>query len=337
MEETLANQLPLFTDYAQFSVANAIVLEQFRRRETVHAYLLSGAKGLGKATFAKVLACALFCTEKDKPCGHCLGCQSVLRGQNPDVFWIEPEGGKQMGVERVRDVIETISQHAFGTGSRMVIIEPVEKLTPQAQNCLLKSLEEPVSDVVFLLLAHEMTALLGTIASRCARLKLTPWPDPALESTLKKLGYAPEEIQRVLPVASGNIGQAKALLSQTEDQNDTNLFLQKALGIATDADVVSISTGMKEDREGAERYLHVLEQAVHQALLVRTGQLDAAVLRDSPSAWQTAVPKAPPESLLRLMRAIFEARRRRNGQVNWQSTIDQLMMKILEERRKWQQ
>lgn len=337
MDETAAQELPIWMDYAKLNMSSAIALEQFKLRKTVHAYLITGAEGLGKATFAKVLVCAFFCASEKKPCGVCTDCKRILHDNSPDVITVRPEGTKQIGVEKVREVIETIAQHAFSESHRVVVIEPAEKLTPQAQNCLLKSLEEPVANVIFLLLTNELTALLGTIASRCVHVKLTPWPDEAIRFTLEKHGYDAVSIQNALPIASGNIGQALTLVSEKEPNDEMRAFLQKALSIKNDSDVVSISTSIKEDREGAGRYLNVLEQAIHQALLIRTGQLDATALRDKPPEWAKNVMRAPVESLTELMRAVFEAKRLRASQVNWQSTIDHLMMKILEEQRKWQQ
>ena len=320
------------------SASSQVALEQFRKRQPVHAYLLSGAQGLGKESFAKVLVCALFCTaEGQKPCGVCGACKSILHEQNPDVFLITPEKNRQIGVEKVREVIEAISQYAFGAGYRVVVIKPVEKLTPQAQNCLLKSLEEPASNVVFLLLAHEMTALLGTIASRCARVKLMPWPDGQMQAALEAQGYNQAEILRTLPAAAGNIGQALEMLEEKDQAQEVQAFLEQALALKSDADVVRASTAMKDGKENAEQCLRALEQAIHQTLLVRTGQLSSASLVGFPMEWQKAADSATVEGLTDLLKAIFEARRLRARQVNWQSNIDHLMIKILEEQRKWQQ
>lgn len=127
----------------------------------------------------------------EKPCGVCEGCRRVWDGNEPDVISLFSDDGKQIGVDRVRDVIRAVGQHSFGTGYRVVLIEPVEKMTPQAQNCLLKSLEEPLARVVFLLMTHELTATLGTIASRCARIKMRPWPDELMTETLTRMGAIP--------------------------------------------------------------------------------------------------------------------------------------------------
>lgn len=335
MDQTAS--LPAWMDFASLGAGCGIVLDQFRRRETVHAYLLTGARGLGKATFAKALVCALFCSAGQKPCGVCEGCKQVLKGTNPDVIWLVPEGDKQIGVERVREVIDAISQHAFGAGYRVVLIEPVEKLTPQAQNCLLKSLEEPVSNVVFLLMAHELTALLGTIASRCARVALTPWPDEVMRAALEKLGYGPEMIRRALPLAGGNIGQALQLLEGNQRDRELEAWVEKILSASGDGEIASISTGLKDDREGALALLGALEQALHLALLVKTGRLGPEALDAYPKTWRESVAAAPVQGLTGLMHGIAQARRLRASQVNWQSTLDHLMMRLLEERIKWRQ
>ncbi len=323
--------------YERLNAGLNVVLNQFRKRETVHAYLLTGARGLGKRTFAMVLASALFCTSEHKPCGRCIACRRVLDGNDPDVLCLFSDDGKQIGVDRVREIIQKTSQHSFGDGYRVVLIEPVEKMTQQAQNCLLKSLEEPIANVVFLLMTHELSATLGTIASRCARVKLAPWPDDVLMDTLTHLGYARERAEDVLPRCGGNIGQALAMLDAAKQDDDAQAFVRNALSITTDAAAVALSTKLKEDREGAERYLNALEQAIHAAILVRTGRLEPKALTGYPEIWQRAAVHAPVSELNALLSAVFETRRRKAGQVNWQSNIDHLMIGLLEEQSKWQQ
>ena len=324
-------------EYERLNAGLKAVLHQFRTGETVHAYLLTGASGLGKRTFANVLTSALFCTSARKPCGVCEGCKRVWDGNEPDVVSLFADDGKQIGVDKVRDVVKTVSQHSFGAGYRVVLIEPVEKLTAQAQNCLLKSLEEPVARVVFLLMTHELTATLGTIASRCVRVKLTPWPDDALEAALLKRGYERERVVAVTGMCGGNIGEALRLLDAGGSAGAANAFVSSALSLKGDAAVLEVSTGMKENREEGERYLAALEQAIHQTLLVKAGLLPSAALSQCPDVWRRNAPEASVESLNRLLDAVFQARRLRSAQVNWQSAVDHLMMTLLEEEQKWQQ
>jgi hypothetical protein len=193
-------------------------------------------------------------------------------------------------------VIQKTNQHAFGDGWRVVLIEPVEKMTPQAQNALLKSLEEPVAQVVFLLMTHELTATLGTIASRCVRVKLSPWPDEQLKAALLQAGYPMDRVEAVLPRSAGNIGQALDLLRDGGD-GGAQEFVTAALSVSTDAEA----------------------------------------LKAYPALWRTAAERAPVSELNALLTAVMNAKRLKAGQVNWQSNIDRLMMRLLEEHTKWRQ
>lgn len=323
--------------YEQLNAGIGVVKQQFSRQEPVHAYLLTGARGIGKRTLAKVLASALFCVSENKPCGCCAACKRVADGNEPDVLTLFSDDGSKIKIDAVREIIQKVSQHAFGSGYRVVLIEPVENMTQEAQNCLLKSLEEPIANVVFLLMTHELTATLGTIASRCIRVKLTPWPDNALGSTLARLGYPDASVNSVLSRCGGNIGMALDMLDETKLDNEAQQFAMDALAITNDAAAVSLSTKLKEDKGGADAYLTAIETAIHQALMVRTGQLDASFLASYPVHWQKAAAQAPVSEINALLSAVFETRRRKAGQVNWQSNIDHLMIRLLEEHTKWQQ
>ena len=166
---------------------------------------------------------------------------------------------------------------------------------------------------------------------------MTPWPDDILHETLLRSGYPSDRIASILPRCGGNIGTALELLDENRLDSEAQAFVSEALSISSDANAVSLSTRMKESRDGAEACLSALETAIHQAILVRVGQLDSAAMNTYPPLWQKAAQAAPVSDLNALLTAVFETRRRKAGQVNWQSNIDHLLMTLLEEHTKWQQ
>ena len=327
----------LQTDYARLDPKYAAMLSQFRHKTPVHAYLLTGAAGIGKMTYARFCASALYCEadEGERPCGVCPGCLRMASDQNPDVTALVGDGGS-LKVDDVRQVLDAISQFSFGSGYRVVLIEPVEKLTKEAQNCLLKSLEEPPSQVVFLLMSHDASAVLPTIVSRCLRVPMRPWTDERIIEALTKRGCPREDALQAALLAGGNIGSALQHLKNQSEDAAAHSFAMEALGIASDAAAVRLSTRLKEDKAGASAYLDALEGAISTAIRVCVGQLPEGVLASYPAAWRGEAVHHRLDSLLRLITAVEQTKKERAGQVNWQANIDLLMMKILEEIKQWQ-
>ncbi len=302
----------------------------------MHAYLLSGARGVGKLTLATRLLCALHCEQRPEPCLQCEACKRVLAHNDPDITWLlSPD--KSIGVDSVREVLDRTAQHAFGTGCHAVVVEPAEAMTAQAQNALLKSLEEPQANVVFLLLSHEPSMLLPTIRSRCSQIKLTAWTDERLTETLRQMGYPQERIRAAAASAGGNIGQALELLEPSEQDQKTHEWVMAALSVQCDADAVRLSTQLKDDRDGSQRFLLQLERELRRALLAASGCADSSSILDLPAAFRKAARVRDAGGITRLLQASFAARKARTGQVNWQSTVDRLMLQILEESTQWRQ
>jgi len=127
------------------------------------------------------------------------------------------------------------------------------------------------------------------------------------------------------------------LISGGDDDEETKSFVHAALSLHSDASAVAVSTRLKDAREKSDQLLDALERAIHQTLLWKTGMVDANALNAFPESWQRIGEKITLKSLNTMLEAIFEARRLRLGQVNWQSTVDQLMIKLLEEQSVWQQ
>jgi DNA polymerase-3 subunit delta' len=133
-----------------------------------HALLLAGPRYLGKRAFAVATAAYLLCRDPaEGACGHCDNCQLVAAGTHPDLRILEPEESKLILVDQVRSLIDWANQTAQRAGYKVVIVQPAERMNVNSANALLKCLEEPPKDTVFILISDLPGRLLPTIRSRC--------------------------------------------------------------------------------------------------------------------------------------------------------------------------
>ena len=163
-------QAPVLSDFGGQGALYDGLIRTLDEGTYVHAYLISGTLGMGKRTLARLIAQHLLCTQENKPCGYCPACIQVREGNHPDVITITPgkpispevkAGMAGIPVDEIRHMISIVGQHTFVGGRRVVIIERAEKMNPPAQNALLKTLEEPLADTVFLLLSECLMLLRG--------------------------------------------------------------------------------------------------------------------------------------------------------------------------------
>lgn len=180
-----------------------------------HCYLITGPQGSGKHTLARLLAAAILCQGRDKPCGVCHPCRKVLEGGHPDfITWEDPDH-QRIPVKLIR---ETFRPDVFikPNESEHKIYMISQELGLEGQNALLTILEEPPAYAVFLLLADNPEKLLPTVRSRCRELKLSALPRQLLEERLSRdfPQASREDLRRAAERSGGFLGQAKALLEE---------------------------------------------------------------------------------------------------------------------------
>ena len=180
-----------------------------------HAVLIEGEHGAGKKELALWLASAMLCREKNAPCGTCSVCKKIAGGNHPDVSFVLPEGKKQsIGIDGIREMKETLWLMPNESAQKIYIIPNADIMTPEAQNALLKSLEEPPSHVRFILTSDNKNLLLDTIISRVTVYKLeTATGEECAEELLNNFaGLSKEDALLVSMAYCGNIGAAAEAL-----------------------------------------------------------------------------------------------------------------------------
>lgn len=176
------------------------------------AYLISAAGEEDARQAARELAGRLFCQHRTA-CGQCLACRKFRDGNLPDFLELDAKGGIKM--EEVRRIPEFLSNKAMGGGARCILIQNAQELTVQEQNYLLKSLEEPAEDVVFILSAVQEERLLPTVRSRCMEVRVRKMPRQALAGELKK-SMSEEKADFAAAWAAGSYGQALKIAQDEE-------------------------------------------------------------------------------------------------------------------------
>ena len=286
--------------------------------ESVHAYLFCGPAGTGKRSLAAICARSLNCTGEKaaKPCDACGSCLRYLHGTHPDHIVVAEE--KSIKVDQVRALIDRLSVRPYEGGRHTVIIQRADAMTPQAQNALLKTLEEPPGSAVIFLLAEKSAPLLPTILSRVRLVRFAPLGGEACAGALKRLGVAPERARLLAQAAQGSVGRALAL---DKDQGYWQLrerVLAALKGLKTPGDVAASFELIKEDKAAAQEALDIMEQLAR-------AQMEA----------QEGVPGAlPAEHDLpgdKLLSGVLEARRMLASNVSWQSALEMMFFGLTAE------
>jgi DNA polymerase-3 subunit delta' len=191
-----------------------LFFEKARNGVCSHAYIIDGSDGVGKTEFALTAACAMLCTEKNKPCGYCKSCKTAQSGNHPDIYVVGRE--KTASIDDVRRLIARASLKPNESDKQIFVICNANKLREEAQNALLKLFEEPPATVAIFLLTESRSSLLPTVLSRGQRIHLDGLRDFELRDKLNENYPSANrtDIDAAVKRACGNYGAAEKYLSK---------------------------------------------------------------------------------------------------------------------------
>lgn len=247
---------------------NDIIKEQFKKGieegAIHHAYMLTGDRGIGKKTMAEAFLLELFCENRDRDTGeaclNCPECKKILSGNHPDVIYVTHDKEKTIGVDEIREqLVETAGIRPFSSKYKVYVIPDAELLSVQAQNALLKTLEEPPEYVVIILLASDDKQLLDTIRSRVVVEKMKPLTDSMIRNYMEeKLGAEGEKLEICTAFSRGNLGRAIELY-QSETFSDWYQRLMKIVRSIKTMDLVDIRIEISKLRAACPDIMEALD------------------------------------------------------------------------------
>lgn len=301
-----------------------------------HAYIINGEKSSGKEFIARVFAMALQCEGKGgKPCQECGSCKKALSGNHPDIIRVVHEKPNTISVDDIREQVNTdVAVKPYGSAHKVYIISEAEKMTAQAQNALLKTLEEPPEYVVILLLTSNVNSLLPTILSRSVVLNMKPVPDELVKRYLCGQLHVPDYQAEVCAAfARGNIGKAKALAS-SEDFEQIKAEALSLLKYIQDMDLNEIVMAVKKITEyklEINDYLDICAIWYRDALLFKaTNDVNHLIFREELQALRKTAQRSSYEGIENIIEALDTAKRRLDSNVNFELVMELLMLNIQE-------
>lgn len=321
-------------------IGHDMVKEHFQKAivhdQVSHAYILEGEEGMGRKTLTKAFAMTRLCERSNtEPCMECHSCKQIMSGNHPDVCWIHHEKPNSIGVDDIRTQIsDTIMLRPYSSLYKFYIMDEAEKMTVQAQNALLKTIEEPPSYAVILLLTTNEEMFLPTILSRCIKLKLKPLKDRDVSTYLsEKLGVSESLSEVYAAFSRGNLGKAINLSSSEEFgllYHDVQNLLKKLKEMDISM-LLSYIKKIQEENLDLQGCLDFMQLWYRDILMFKvTKDANLLVFKDEYSTISSLCQKSSYEGLEKILIAIDKAKVRLNANVNTELVFELMLLTMKE-------
>ena len=301
-----------------------------------HAYIINGERSSGKEFVAKIFAMTLQCEKGGtEPCGECHSCKQAMSNNQPDIIFISHEKPGSIGVEDIRGQINNdIGIKPYSSPRKVYIMNEGEKMTVQAQNALLKTLEEPPEYAVIIILTTNVDSLLPTILSRCVVLNMKPVEDALVKKYLMTELQVPDYKANIcVAFAKGNVGKAKLLASSEEFEKvkAEAVTLVKHINEMETHEVVKAIKKISEYKLDVNDYLDILSIWYRDVLLYKaTRDMNGLIFRDEFQQISKMADRSTYEGIETIVNALQQAKRRLDANVNFDLTMELLLLTIKE-------
>lgn len=301
-----------------------------------HAYIFNGGAGSGKKMMAGIFAKALQCERKgEEPCCKCHSCIQSETDNQPDIIRVHHEKPGSIGVDDVREqVIGDMQIKPYSSRYKIYIIDDAEKLTVQAQNALLKTIEEPPAYGIVILLTTNADTFLQTILSRCVRLDFKPLSDSMVTEYLQKqYDLSDYECRFAAAFAQGKIGRAVTIATSKEfsQLKEEVLHVIRYAKEMTTAEIMAEVKNIANYKLTIDDYLDLMAMWYRDVLVFKsTKDANALIFKDEMSLITSQAETCSYEGLEDILNSIDKVKLRLKANVNFDLVIELLIMAIKE-------
>lgn len=316
------------------------IIEHLRSAITLdkisHAYILNGPEDSGKMMLAEAFAMALQCEgEGERPCLACRSCKQAVDHNQPDIIYVSHEKPNTIGVDDIRTQVNNdIVIKPYSSRYKVYIIDEAQKMNQQAQNALLKTIEEPPAYAVILLLTTNADSFLPTILSRCITLNLKAVKEDVIRNYLMQNYQIPDYQADICAAFSqGNVGRAVKLASSTDftELKASVLQLMKRL---SDIDLYEMTAAVKQIQEyklTIKDYFDLMMIWFRDVLYFKaTGDVNGLIFKDEVYDIKKQAEKRSYQGIETILKALETAGVRVSANVNFDLVIELLLLTIKE-------
>lgn len=313
--------------------AKKILINSLKRERTAHAYIFTGPDGVGKFLTARILAEALNCTEEDKPCGICRSCRKIQKGVHPDVKVIDVEGAS-IKINQMRELRRDMLVRPYEGRKKIYIIRQAEKMTPEASNSLLKTLEEPPEYGVIILVTVNHHMLLPTIRSRGQVIPFYPLSQKDMEEFLvKNLRKGKEEVRFLAAFSGGRPGEALKLADDEEFVQLRNLTFEIIAGLNKNNNEKSmflLIDRLPNKKERIQEFLDIVTLWYRDLMIIKTGKKDTIIVNaDLEEELNEQVKYLSIDRIFKILEIIQRLKKDIESNANLYLTLEVMFSKIL--------
>lgn len=298
-----------------------------------NAYLFLGPPGVGRKMVAIAWAQALNCLEQPGrypyACGACRSCRKILSRQFPDLFIVEPEEGKTLKIEQMREILRESHFKPFEGKKRVFIIDGADSLTDGAANSLLKTLEEPPETLILILIAEHEGQILPTIRSRCQFVRFGSIPLNTVVQELVKRGAHETQARWLAYEAAGSLGRAEAALADVKESKEIRQALFDAIKTLGQPGAAFRIAEQYKKPEDAVPAIRVLKAYYRDAVVLKSGRQDKVVNSDFMAEIRAEADAHDLPDLVDRFAAVEEAERRIDDfNANRQLVLERLLQEL---------